>query len=260
MKFHDILKEQRHPLLFGHRGYSAIAPENTLAAFRMCIDKGIPGVELDVHLCKTGELVVVHDSNLKRVGGVDLVVEELPFDQLRTIDVGSHKGPEYAGARIPKLEELFELCGASLYYDIELKTNAINDTGLAEKTWKTIERFGLRGRCMVSSFNPFAVRRFGSVSKQALPTAVIFSDDEGVPKIFRKGWGRHIARCTYLKPDYHLVDGAMFDKFHRKMGYPIMVWTVDTIEACERMLDLGVDGIISNNPGDFLDMIGKARR
>ncbi len=252
-----LLENIHYPMLFGHRGYSAVAPENTLESFQMCVDRGIPGVELDVHLCKTGELVVVHDSNLKRVSGQDVVVENLTFGELRALDVGSHKDAKYRGAQIPLLSELFEQCGGKLYYDIELKCQSPKDTGLALQTWKTIKGFGMEKRCLISSFNPFTIRTFNTVSKGALPTAVIFADDDGVPWIFRHGWGRHIAKCTYLKPDFHQVDERMFTKFHGRRGYPIMVWTVNKAQDCERLLRLGVEGIISNNPGDFLALVGQ---
>ncbi|MFA6681917.1 MAG: glycerophosphodiester phosphodiesterase family protein, partial [Sphaerochaeta sp.] len=74
------------PMLFGHRGYSSLQPENTLLAFQLCIEKHIPGIELDVQLCKTGELVVVHDANMKRVSGRDALVGELTFDEIRSLD------------------------------------------------------------------------------------------------------------------------------------------------------------------------------
>ena len=91
------------PLLFGHRGYSSVAPENTMEAFDLCVGRGIPGAELDVHLCKSGELVIIHDHELQRLAGIDAVVEDSTYAELRQLDVGSHKDPRFAGARIPLL-------------------------------------------------------------------------------------------------------------------------------------------------------------
>ncbi|WP_320129560.1 glycerophosphodiester phosphodiesterase family protein [uncultured Sphaerochaeta sp.] len=250
-----FFKNTEKPMLFGHRGYSSIAPENTLSAFAMCVERGIPGVELDVHLCKTGELVVVHDSNLKRVSGQDVIVEELTFQELRKIDVGSHKGSAYEGEQIPLLSELFRTCSDKLYYDIELKASDIKNHGLEQKTWETICAFDLEKNCMISSFNPISLRRFNTLTHFALPTAVIYSDGEGVPRIFRHGWGRHIARCNYLKPDKAQVTNQTMEKFHTKKGYPICSWTVNSKEDAKTLLDMGVEGIISNNPGDFLDLV-----
>ena len=108
---------------------------------------------------------------------------------------------------------------------------------------------------MVSSFNPLAVRYFNEVSGQSIPTAVIYSDSDDLPKILRHGWGRHIAKATMLKPDRLLVDERMIKSMKGKRGYPIIPWTVDSLQEGSRLLDLGVDGLISNDPGIFLQEI-----
>jgi len=235
------------PLLFGHRGYVSLAPENTLASFQLCVEKGIPGVELDVQLCKSGELVIVHDANMKRVSGKDALVKDLSFDELRDLDIGD-------GQRVPLLSELFELCGDRLYYDIELKVPALGDGGLAKATWQTIQAYSLESRCMVSSFNPFALRRFNRISGYALPSAVIFDESPSVPRIFHHGWGRHIGRCSYLKPPLAQLDENFVKKFKEQKGYPLCVWTADTIVEGKRALALGADGLISNDPAIFLPL------
>lgn len=240
------------PMLFGHRGYSSLMPENTLPAFLLCIEKGISGVELDVQLCKTGELVVVHDANMKRVSGRDALVTELTFDELRALDVGD-------GQQVPLLSELFESCKDKLYYDIELKVPGLQDGGLAEKTWQTIKRFGLEKRCMVSSFNPFAIRRFNKISNHAIPSAVIFDEGPSMPKIFRHGWGRHLAQCSFLKPPLAQLDEAFVKKFKTQKGYPLCTWTVGSLLEGKRSLDLGADGLISNDPAMFLPLVLEKR-
>ncbi|MBI9093903.1 MAG: glycerophosphodiester phosphodiesterase [Sphaerochaeta sp.] len=236
------------PMVFGHRGYSSLEPENTLPAFLLCIEKHIPGVELDVQVCKTGELVVVHDANMKRVSGRDSLVSDLTFEELRSLDVGKKH-------QVPLLSELFESCKDKLYYDIELKVPGLHDGGLSEKTWQTIKAFGLEERCMVSSFNPFALRRFNKISKGSLPTAVIFDESPSVPKIFHHGWGRHIAQSSYLKPPLAQLDEAFVRKFTQQRGYQICTWTVDDLQEGRRALDLGALILISNDPALLLPLI-----
>ncbi|HDQ14938.1 MAG TPA: glycerophosphodiester phosphodiesterase, partial [Sediminispirochaeta sp.] len=87
----------QYPLLFGHRGCSIIAPENSMAAFQQILDHKVPGVELDVHMCKSGELVVTHDSNLKRVTGLDADVEDTHWEQIRELEAGSWFSESYRG-------------------------------------------------------------------------------------------------------------------------------------------------------------------
>lgn len=243
------------PLLFGHRGFSELAPENTMKAFDLCLQKGIAGIELDIHLCKSGELVVVHDHDLSRLAGVSARVEELTLDELSHLDVGRHKDPKFAGERIPTLRQVFETYGTAFYYDVELKVGGTGDTGIAHKTWRLIKEMGMEKVVLISSFNPFAIRYFNRESDQALPTAVIYSEAEEVPKVLQHGWGRHIAHATVLKPDRLLVDDKTMARLSKKKGYPILTWTVNDRAEGIRLLELGVDGLISNNPSQFLDLL-----
>lgn len=252
---HTLFPSIPRPLLFGHRGFSELAPENTMRAFALCVEKGIGGIELDIHLCKSGELVVIHDHNLKRLAGVDAQVEDLTLDELLALDVGSHKDASFAGARIPTLKEVFDVFGSSFYYDIELKVGGIKDTHIARKAWQMIRSFQLQGHVLISSFNPFAIRYFNQASGHSIPTAVIYCESQEVPKMLQHGWGRHIAQATVLKPELKLVTEASMHKFSIKKGYPILSWTVDDRESGRRLLNLGVDGLITNNPGLFTDLM-----
>lgn len=241
------------PLIFGHRGYSSLAPENTMAAFDLCVERGIPGIELDVHVCKSGELVIIHDHELKRLANIEGTVEEMTYAQLRELDVGSHKDSRFSSERIPMLNDLLSRHGNSLCYDIELKVRGTKDTGIAIKTWEAIKSAHLEAVCMVSSFNPFALRRFNAASQRSIPTAVIYCEDEDVPRILQHGWGRHIARASVLKPESRQVDAKMIERFWRHKRYPVVPWTVDDPDEGLRLIRLGVRGLISNNPGLFMD-------
>ncbi len=243
-----LFPHAKRPLLFGHRGYSELAPENTMLAFDLCATYDIPGVEIDVHLCRTGELVIIHDHKLERLAGVEGEVEEMSLADLRQLDVGIHKDKKFKGERIPLLEELFEKHGKNFYYDVELKVHGYKDTGIARKTWETIQAYNLEEVCLVSSFNPFAIRYFNKASNRAIPTAIIYSESTEVPKILRHGWGRHIAQATVLKPEQKLVTANMLAKFSSRKGYPILTWTINDKQEGETLLKLGVDGLISNDP------------
>ncbi len=247
------------PVVFGHRGYSAKAPENTMEAFALCAEQGVSGIELDIHLCSTGELVVTHDFNVRRVTGFDGIVEQMGYREIRTLDAGSHKGPSHAGAYIPLLEELFTRFGDTFVYDIELKQESWQDTGLASALWELMRRHSIEGSCMVSSFNPFAVRSFRKASGGSIPTAVIYCVSDDVPKILHHGKGRLIAGCDMLKPHYPQITDDLFARDHDRKGYPLVTWTVDDEEEIRRLTRLGVEGIISNDPGKTLAITSACR-
>lgn len=241
-------------MLFGHRGYSVLAPENTLAAFGACVEAGVPGVELDIHMCGTGELVVIHDDALERTTGKKGSVEKLPYREFAGLDAGSWFDPAFSEEKIPLLRQVFERFGDSLYYDIEIKTSSHHPEPLAQALREVIGEYGLTRKCVVSSFNPMAVRAFKIVAPE-IPTATLYSRHAGIPPLLRHGEGRFLSRTDFLKPAKELVTRrSMF--FLESLGrYPILPWTVDDIEEARDLLELGVVGLVTNRPGEMLPLI-----
>lgn len=246
--------DEPRPLVFAHRGLSSKYPENTMAAFRAARDLGVPGVELDVHLTRDGELAVIHDDTTARIAPGNpepLRIGSSDWKALSSMDAGSWKGPSFAGERIPRLRELFEELGDAVYYDIELKWGQFRSGGLEHAVLRAIRDAGLDDRCAVSSFNPFSVARFGALAPE-IPVALIWSDTEDVPRPLRRGGGRWIARPHYLKP--HKAEARRLLQHRRTAGHPgaaghpIAAWTVDDPQEARDLVALGCDAIISNAP------------
>ncbi len=250
--FFSRLAKERKVLVFGHRGMSEFFPENTMLSFSECAKvSAIDGVELDVHLCKSGEVVIAHDFSLKRTAGIDREIEDFTLDELRSIDVGSFKGPGFSDCRIPLLDELFSTFGDRFIYDVELKVKAGDvNRELSKKVLGLIRKHGLRDYVLVSSFNPVALRAFRSVSGGSIPYADIFEDGPGIPKPLRYGAGRLISKAVYQKPNYKQVD----EEYLRRHGkLPIIPWTVNQAQDAERLLafnkaEMRVFGLIGNDP------------
>lgn len=243
------------PLLFAHRGLSSIAPENTMAAFKLASKMGIPGVELDVHMTSDGRLAVIHDSATARVAGTAMEVERSAWKDLAALDIGSWKGKQWKGERIIELRELFEEFGESLYYDVELKSSIAGDFGLEATVASCLrDAFastkGLTGRIVVSSFNPMALARFKYLAP-AIPTAIIWSGDSDVPAYLRHGEGRWIGKVDALKPDRTKVRRLSAFRWKNFGRYPILPWTVDEGAESARLLGLGCEGVISNRPQEL---------
>ena len=123
-----IFPGEKIPLMFGHRGYSSLAPENTLPAFELLLQHSVPGVELDVRCCVSGETVVCHDANMKRLTGEDLNLSEIEWSRIGKLDAGLWFGQRFRNTRIPRLEDVLDLLGDRVYYDIEIK-NSDRKTG-----------------------------------------------------------------------------------------------------------------------------------
>lgn len=247
-----LLERSGYPIVFGHRGFSAAAPENTLAAFAKLREHSIEGVEFDIHQCAGGEIVVIHDNDLNRVGGVQDAVADTRLDQLREHDVGRWFSDEFADERIPTLEQVFELLGDTVLYDIEIKHHGVRlcgpqQGGIEERLLYQIHRFGLERRCFVSSFDPLAMRRMAQIAPD-IPRSVIYVDAPDLPRLLRHGQGRFICGATILKPQQTQATRSLIRRNGRR-GRSVVTWTVDDPGDAKNLAELGVSGIVTNNPG-----------
>jgi glycerophosphoryl diester phosphodiesterase len=244
---HFLRQEKLKPFIFGHRGYSSRAPENSLPAFTACAEAGVPGIELDVHLTRDGHLVIIHDHSTKRTTGVEGSVEALSLQELKQLDIGSWSGSAFTGERIMTLKELLNHFGDAFYYDIELKDRAHGDSGIAAAAVTIIEEAGLENRCFLSSFNPYPLAAAAKL-KTRIPAAIIYCTSKEVPWILRHGAGRFLASTPIVKPGYKQTGPLSMKLFRALEGRAVIPWTVDDPEIGRNILKLGADGLISNDP------------
>jgi glycerophosphoryl diester phosphodiesterase len=228
------------PLVVGHRGASARAPENSVEAFARARADGADGVELDVLRCATGEVVVFHDDDLARLGGRPDRVDALSLAALRQVRLAGD-------ARIPTLEEALEACGPELLVNVELKAGRRGGAGLAalaDGVAGVLARTGTASRVLVSSFSPRAVRLWMRRAPD-VPAALLFERAEPLP--LRRAWVAAWLRPAALNPELVLCTPRRVARWHA-LGYAANVWTVDEEVALRACRDMGVDGIITNDP------------
>jgi glycerophosphoryl diester phosphodiesterase len=228
---------QPSPLIIAHRGASRVAPENTLLAFRRARELGADGIELDVMRCKTGEVVVFHDDDLRRMAGRRERIAQLSLRALRKIDLG-------AGQVVPTLEEVLGELGSQMLLNVELKIERVFDDGLVTATCAILARAELGSRLIISSFNPLALARCRQLAP-SLPRGLLFSHDGSLP--LRRAWAAGFVRPLALHPESALVDAAHLAAWWKR-GYAVNVWTVDDPRELLALAALGVDGIITNEP------------
>jgi glycerophosphoryl diester phosphodiesterase len=230
------------PLVLGHRGASAAAPENTLAAFRLAREEGADGVELDVRRCRTGEVVVFHDADARRIAGAPLRIADASLADLRTLDAGSHRGPMFRGERIPLLAETLEaLPGA--FVNVELKSQG-RDLRLAAATARVIRAVGAGGRVIVSSFDYRLLVAF-RVAAPELPIGLLFERDQRwrLPTAL----AIRLLRPAAVHPDRALVTAPRARRWTAR-GLAVNVWTVDDPDEARRLAALGATSVITNVP------------
>ncbi len=252
MTTEPFYREDR-PLIIAHRGARDVAPENTLAAFRAALEAGADGIELDVTRCATGEIVVIHDDTVDRTTDGHGRVAEMPFPALRELDAGRWFGEAFAGERIPLLAEVLDAVGGILRLNIEIKGKDWRDSGIEAEIAEMIRRRNLAPLVIISSFNPWALRRMRRAAPEVrcgfLYAAPRLKCDLA-PFLAPRFLG-----VEALHPHLALVDDTYVARAQR-LGLRLNVWTVNAPEDIRRLAALGVDGIITDHPALAKDLLG----
>jgi glycerophosphoryl diester phosphodiesterase len=229
------------PAIIAHRGASAYAPENTLAAFKLAIEMGADGIELDVRLSRDQEVVVIHDGRLGRTTDGNGLVSQTSLAELKGLDAGSWYGPKFKGETLPTLEEVIILVGGKAALNIELKGD---QETLINKTIELIQRYNLGDRVIISSFKTKALRKMHKNNPE-LPQGLLILPGL-VGSWVRTISGKSVPHQT-IHPYFKDVNADMLRQAHQSHR-PLLAWTVNNPEVMRRLFTMGVDGIITNDP------------
>ena len=231
------------PVIFAHRGASAYAPENTLAAFELAARQGAPAIEFDVKLTSDHKVIIIHDQTLDRTtnGSGSVVKQTLPA--LRELDAGSWKSPEYRAEKIPLLEEVFEAVGRKVLMNVELTNYATPFDALVPEVAELVRKHNLQERIIFSSFyfsNLLTARRL----LPDVPCGLLFETG-------RDAWHQKLAsRLMKLEAEHPYtsdVTRQMVERVHAA-GRRVHVWTVNDPQDMHRLHACGVDGIFTDDP------------
>jgi glycerophosphoryl diester phosphodiesterase len=243
------------PIVFAHRGDSAHAPENTLAAFRMAADKGAPAIEFDVKLSADGHVIVIHDQSVERTTDGRGDVRNLPLAALREMDAGGKVPGEFHGERIPTLEEVFETVGKRLYMNVELTNYATPFDRLVPSVVEMVRKFGLEKRVLFSSFFPHNLLKAAKLLPDVPRGLLAWAGWMG-------WWGRAFGFRSdvygALHPYLSDVNPGLVERVHAA-GRRVHVWTVNASEDIKRLVGSGVDGFFSDDPELALEVLGRGR-
>ncbi len=234
----------QQPLIVAHRGASTHAPENTLSAFKLALEMGADGIELDVMLSKDDELVVIHDDTVDRTTNGSGRVSDFSYDILKDLDAGKAFADRFTGERIPTLAEVFENLGGKLLINIELKNYATPNDDLTSRVIELIHKYQLTNAVMLSSFNPLNLKRADKIDPSIKLGLLTFPKFLGA--LLRGPFGR-IYPYDALHPYFSDVTPRLVNKLHA-LDRKVNVWTVDDPQELQRLAHLGVDMIICNDP------------
>lgn len=232
------------PLNLAHRGACAVAPENTLRAFLQAFELGADGIELDVQLTADGAVVVCHNFQVDHTSNGHGRIAALSLAELKRLDFGSWFGPAFAGESIPTLDEVFDSLSPQALVNIELKTESLRTNGLEAAVAALISRRAVYDRVIVSSFNPVALWRLRRLDPR-IESGLLYAPN--LPIFLARAWLRLWVRPHALHPEQTFVD-ASYMVWARHHGYAVNVWTVNDEPAMRRLVDLGVNAIITDYP------------
>jgi glycerophosphoryl diester phosphodiesterase len=220
-----------------HRGASREAPENTLAALRKAIEHGVDYAEIDVHLTADGVPILLHDEDFQRLAGDPRKPGQLALDQIRKLEVGSRFDRAFAGERVATLGEAIDAVKGRIKLNIELKPTKADRQRLARAVAELIRDRGFEADCFVTSLDHQAVEAAQRDNPQ-LRTGAIISAAVG-----------NIARLdvSVLSVRTGLITDALLDQAHAS-GREVHAWTIDDPAVMARLIDRGVDGLITNEP------------
>lgn len=225
-----------------HRGLAKHAPENTLPALQRAIDVGADYAEIDVHQTRDGVVMLLHDRDLRRVAGDSRRLDQLTYTQARELDVGSWFSPEFAGERMPTLEEAIELCRGKIRLNIELKVFGSPEP-LAAAVAQIVRKHDLEAECIVTSLSYdslVAVRRHN----HDVQIGIIVGQSIG-------NLNRLDVDALSVRAD-HLSD-EMIRSAHRQ-GRQVMVWGVSGEQQLFEQIRRGVDNLITSDPGPAMKL------
>ena len=235
-------------IVLAHRGYSAKAPENTMAAFELALEVGSGGLELDVHLTKDGEVVIIHDDTVDRTTNGTGRVDSYTMAELKELDAGSWFSPEFAGEKLPTLRQLLDLVkDKDILLNIETKT-ALGFEQLNETLASLLDQYDLWERTIISSFNHYSLAHMKDIRLQA-KTAILYNAALVNPWVYAKSIG-----ATVLHP-YHKTIIPEIVTAAQQNGMMVNVWTVDKPVDVERMKAAKVNGIITNVPDQVQSLL-----
>jgi len=239
-----LLLDEQYSILHGektlitsHRGFSAMAPENTLASIDAAIEVMADYAEIDVRMTKDGVVVLSHDADLKRTAGVNKKIWQLNYYEIEELDVGSWFSKDFKDERIPTLEQVLEYSKGKIKLNIEIKNSGQNKD-FEKKLIGLIEEHDFEDSCIISSFSYDSLKRIKKLNPD-IKTGYILS------AVYGEFY--NLKDVDFFSMRYNFVSERIVTEAH-KTGKEIHVWTVNNETIVDRLTRIGVDNIITDDP------------
>ncbi|WP_299461732.1 glycerophosphodiester phosphodiesterase family protein [uncultured Microscilla sp.] len=238
------------PLIIAHRGASGEAPENTLAAIELALKQKADMIEVDVFLSKDEHIVVIHDASVNRTTNGQGKVETLTLTQLKKLDAGGWFGAAFVGEKIPTLTEVLTAVQGKAQLLIEVKQSG---RGIARKINTLIAQHQANDWCIVQSFDTQVIKNLHKLKSPLRKHQLVVGNlplflPYHVNKKLSSGSVYQYANVQSVNLMYWFTTQRVIEKLHAQ-NQQVIVWTVNQPKDIRRLMNMGVDGIITNYPG-----------
>ncbi len=250
-----------HLSLQGHRGAAALAPENTLAGFRMAVELGVDAAELDLQATKDGVVVVIHDDTVDRTTDGRGRIGDLTLAEIKRLDAGARFGPTFRGERVPTLRELIDLvkAGGNRRFRLNLEIKFAegregHPADLEERVLAVLRETGFLDRVITQSFHHASAAKMKRLAP-SIPAGLLVGQrrqpPDPVAAVRQHG-------ADYYAPQYSLLTPDLLRMLH-DAGIPVVAWTVNDPSDMRRLIAAGLgtlsgDGIISDYPDRLVEL------
>ncbi|UAC47998.1 glycerophosphodiester phosphodiesterase [Bacillus aquiflavi] len=229
-------------LIFAHRGSKGTHPENTSAAFKEAVRLGVDGIELDVHLTKDNELVVIHDETVDRTTNGSGYVKEMTLAEIKSLDAGSWFSSKFESETIPTLSEVLELLkDTKKILNIEIKNDLVHYEGIEAKVLAEIEKYSYKDRIIVSSFNHQSIAKIKKQDKE-IETALLTMIELDDPVQYANKLG---AAAIHV---YEPVAFSNMTKNVMENNLPVRTFTINDEKKMKQLISNGISAIMTDYP------------
>lgn len=240
--------------VIAHRGGRKWAPENTLQAFANSLELGVDGIELDVHRCASGELVVIHDADLSRTTNGAGLVAEANLDEIQRLSAGLWFDKEFRREKVPLLSQVLALVSGQCLINIEIKNAPIAYPGIEEELLDLLSSYGAPDKIIISSFDHHVLLRLtqllpgdSSLELALLADAVLLD---------LKGYSAAL-KTAYFHPCFGSLRQDIVEEAHAA-GMKVNAWTLNQRGQWAMAMKMGVDGIVTDDPEELMILLGRA--
>ncbi len=239
------------PTIFAHRGASAQAPENTLAAFELAVEVGADAIELDAKLSADDQVVVIHDDTVDRTTEGSGRVKALPLSTLASLDAGSKFSTKFKSQKIPTLDEVFDAVGSKIFVNVELTNYASPYDDLPDRVVALVKKHHLEKSVLLSSFNIISLIRARNLLPE-IPLGILAQRGDAYPILHTRlvRFGPRVA----LHPNGYDISEPLLRAAHQARAR-VHTYTIDQPEAMQQLYTMGIDGIFTNDPALALKVL-----